>query len=346
MSVPAPAQSPPAERVYLDAYLRPLAPWLERPDVTDILINAPGEVWVETLGGVAERFTAPELTETSLRRLAGQIAAAAHQGVNRESPLLAATLPSGARVQVVAPPATRGPMAIAIRKQVVSDLSIADYDAGGGFDQVRAVDLAQPSTEEVALQEALDAGRVGDFLRLAVLTRRNIIISGGTSTGKTTFLNALVKEVPQDERLVVIEDTPEVRLIHPNSVGLVAVRGRLGEAGVTVEDLLQASLRLRPDRIILGELRGAEAYSFLRAVNSGHPGSITTVHADNPRAALDQLALMVMQGGLMLSRTEIVTYVETMVDVVVQLSRAHGRRHVSEIALLRPLGRNEGDRPG
>ena len=323
----------PVERVYLDAYLRPLMAWLERPDVTDILINAPGEVWVETLGGVAQRFDAPELNDTALRRLAGQIAAAAHQGVNRENPLLSANLPNGARVQIVAPPATRGPMAVAIRKHVVSDLTLDDYDAGGGFDRVRSVDLSQRSEDDRRLREALDAGRIADFLRMAVRLRKNVIVSGGTSTGKTTFLNALVKEIPREERLVVIEDTPEVRLEHPNAVGLIAVRGQLGETGVSAEDLLQASLRLRPDRIILGELRGAEAYSFLRAVNSGHPGSITTVHADNPRAAVEQIALMVLQGGPSLSRADIVEYVEGVVDVAVQLTRVDGRRAVSEIAL-------------
>ena len=323
----------PVERVYLDAYLRPLMAWLERPDVTDILINAPGEVWVETLGGVAQRFDAPELNDTALRRLAGQIAAAAHQGVNRENPLLSANLPNGARVQIVAPPATRGPMAVAIRKHVVSDLTLEDYDAGGGFDRVRSVDLSQRSEDDRRLREALDAGRIADFLRMAVRLRKNVIVSGGTSTGKTTFLNALVKEIPREERLVVIEDTPEVRLEHPNAVGLIAVRGQLGETGVSAEDLLQASLRLRPDRIILGELRGAEAYSFLRAVNSGHPGSITTVHADNPRAAVEQIALMVLQGGPSLSRADIVEYVEGVVDVAVQLTRVDGRRAVSEIAL-------------
>ncbi len=320
------------ERVYLDAFLRPLAAWLERPDVTDILINSPGEVWIETLGGPAERHAAPELNDTALRRLAAQIAAAAHQGVNRENPLLAATLPNGARVQVVAPPATRGPMAVAIRKHVVSDLTLDDYDAAGGFERARAVDLASRSQDDLRLRELLDAGRIPDFLRMAVRARKNVIISGGTSTGKTTFLNALVKEIPAEERLVVIEDTPEIRLEQPNSIGLVAVRGRLGEAGVSVEDLLQASLRLRPDRIILGELRGAEAYSFLRAVNSGHPGSITTVHADNPRAAVEQIALMVLQGGLSLSRSDIIEYVGGVVDVAVQLSRKDGRRQVTEVA--------------
>jgi type IV secretion system protein VirB11 len=328
----------PVERgVYLDAYLRPLAGWLERTDVTDILINTPGEVWVETLGGEAERHAAPELTEQALWRLASQIAAAAHQGVNRESPLLSATLPDGARVQIVAPPATRGPMAIAIRKHVVSDLSLDDYEGAGAFERARQTSLEERSELDRSLQAALDQHRIADFLRQSVLARKNIVISGGTSTGKTTFLNALVKEIPARERLVLIEDAAEVRLQHPNAVGLIAVRGELGEANVSAETLLQASLRLRPDRIILGELRGAEAYSFLRAVNSGHPGSITTVHADNPGAALEQIALMVLQSGAHLGRQEIIQYVSSMIDVAVQLRREAGRRVVSEI-VFKPRG--------
>jgi type IV secretion system protein VirB11 len=323
----------PLERgVYLEAYLRPLQGWLEQPDVTDILINAPGEVWVETLTGAAQRYLAPELTETALLRLAGQIAAAANQGINRENPLLSASLPDGARVQIVAAPATRGPMAIAIRKHVVNDLSLDDYVASGAFDGARRGSLQDRSELDLALQADLDEGRTADFLRRAVRGRKNIIVSGGTSTGKTTFLNALLKEIPASERLIVIEDTAEVRLERDNSIGLIAVRGELGQSSVTAEDLLQASLRMRPDRIILGELRGAEAYSFLRAVNSGHPGSITTVHADNPRAAVDQIALMVLQGGASLGRSEIIDYVAATVDVAVQLTRADGRRQISEIA--------------
>jgi type IV secretion system protein VirB11 len=321
-----------ASGIYLEAYLRPLARWLAQPDVTDILINAPGEVWVETLGGGTQRHSAPELTDAALWRLATQIAAAAHQGVNREHPLLAATLPSGARVQIIAPPATRGPMAIAIRKHVVSDLSLDDYASAGAFEQARRVSLDDGPDPDAALQAALDEGRIADFLRDAVRARKNIIVSGGTSTGKTTFLNALIKEIPERERLIVIEDTPEVKLAHPNAVGLVAVRGALGETSITVEDLMQATLRMRPDRIILGELRGAEAYSFLRAVNSGHPGSITTVHADSPRAAVDQIALMVLQGGANLGRNEIIEYVGGVVDVAVQLDRSAGRRIISEVA--------------
>jgi len=322
----------PGKGAYLGAYLKPLDPWLSRPDVTDILVNAPGEVWVETLGSPAERFPAPELTETNLRRLASQIAAASHQGVSREHPLLAATLPDGARVQIVGPPATRGPIAIAIRKHVVSDLSLRDYATAGAFDAVRNVDLNAGLEEDTALQALLDQGDIAKFLSEAVKARKNIIVSGGTSTGKTTFLNALIKEIPPSERLITIEDTPEVRLDHPNAVGLIAVRGSQGESRISVEDLLQASLRMRPDRIILGELRGAEAYSFLRAVNSGHPGSITTVHADSPQAAIDQIALMVLQAGAQLGRREIIDYVEGVIDVAVQLTRRNGRRAVSALA--------------
>ena len=321
-----------SQGVYLEAYLRPLGEWLNRDDVTDILINAPGEVWAETVGGGVERHAAPDLTDTALWRLVTQIAALGHQGVSREHPLLAASLPDGARVQVVAPPATRGPMALAIRKHVVTDLGLDDYAAAGAFDRARAVNLDARSDIDARMQALLDAGDIAAFLKMAVRGRKNIIISGGTSTGKTTFLNALVKEIPRDERLILIEDTPEVRMDHANAVGLIAARGGQGEARISVEDLLQASLRMRPDRIILGELRGAEAYSFLRAVNSGHPGSITTVHADSPRAAVDQIALMVMQAGANLGRGEIVDYVGAVIDVAVQLSRRDGRRQVSEIA--------------
>jgi type IV secretion system protein VirB11 len=148
-----------------------------------------------------------------------------------------------------------------------------------------------------------------------------------------------LKEVPAEERLILIEDAPEVRLERANWLGLLAPRGELGEAQVSMEDLLQASLRMRPDRIILGELRGREAYSFLRAVNSGHPGSITTVHADNPRAAVDQIVLMIMQSGIGLGRREILDYVAASVEVAVQLNRVEGKRVVSEVA-FNPRGRS------
>jgi type IV secretion system protein VirB11 len=132
----------------------------------------------------------------------------------------------------------------------------------------------------------------------------------------------------------VIEDAPEIRLDHPNAVGLIAVRGDQGEAQVDADDLLRASLRMRPDRILLGELRGPEAFAFLRAVNSGHPGSLTTVHADTPEGAIDQIALLAMTSGLDLGWDKIQTYVRRVIDVIVQLERQNRKRRVSDIRFL------------
>lgn len=323
--------------VYLSAYLAPLSPWLSRPDVTDVLVNRPGEVWVETTGGVMTREPADQLDEVALQRLARQIAAASHQGVNREQPLLSATLPDGARVQVVSPPATRGGLALAVRKHTISDLSLGDLARDGLFDEAHRTDLAREAEADAELEALLDGGDLGAFLKAAVKRRKTIVISGGTGTGKTTLLNALVKEIDRGERLVVIEDAAEIRLDHPNSVGLVAVRGELGEARVDADALLAAALRLRPDRIMLGELRGKEAFAFLRAVNSGHPGSLTTVHADSPAGALDQIALLALTSGLDLGWDKVQTYVGRVIDVVVQLDRTEGARRVTEV-LFRPHG--------
>lgn len=157
------------------------------------------------------------------------------------------------------------------------------------------------------------------------------MVAGGTSSGKTTFLNALLAEIPEHERLVLIEDTQELELKHENAVGLIAARGELSEAQISAEDLLIAALRLRPDRIILGELRGPEAFTFLRAINTGHPGSMTTIHADTPTRAIEQLVLLVLQAGTRLSRDDVRHYVRESVDVFVQLSRTNGKRSVSQV---------------
>ncbi len=175
---------------------------------------------------------------------------------------------------------------------------------------------------------------VGALLSEAVRQRKTILISGGASTGKTTFLNALLQEIPADERLILIEDTPELRLVHANAVGLIAVRGSLGEAEVTAEDLLIASLRMRPDRIILGEVRGNEAMTFLRAANTGHPGSLCTIHADSPERAIDQLALLVLQTGPRMAWEDITEYVRRSVDFVVQLKRRGGKRVVDSVLAI------------
>ncbi|KWV91774.1 P-type DNA transfer ATPase VirB11 [Erythrobacter sp. YT30] len=313
---------------YLDSFLAPLSAVLTREDVTDIWINRPGEIWIESLGGGIERIAEPCLDTKLLERLAKQIAAFSSQGISRAQPLLAATLPDGSRVQVAAPPATRDGYAFAIRRHVSADLSLSDWEDAGAFDVMDSADVEIDSERRFRSVMGREAATV---LRQAVRERRNILVSGGTSTGKTTFLNSLLAEIPSEERLILIEDTAELQLKHNNAVGLIAARGDLSEAQVSAEDLLIAALRMRPDRIILGELRGTEAFTFLRAVNTGHPGSMTTVHADTPARAIEQLALLVLQAGSKLSREDVRHYVRSSVDVFVQVVRRAGWRRVERI---------------
>jgi len=318
------------DRVYLRSYLEPLAFALDRAEVTDIYINRPGELWTETLGGAIERHEVPALDGALLARLARQVAALGHQGISREHPLLSASLPDGSRIQIVVPPATRGAIAMAIRKHVSADLTLDDYVSADAFRGIRRAGDGQEAAVD-RVRTLVDAGDIAAALREAVRGRLNILISGGTSSGKTTFLNALIREIPIEERLILIEDTPEIRLAHENAVGLIAARSALGEAAVTANDLVSASLRMRPDRIILGELRGPEAFAFLRAINTGHPGSMTTIHADSVERAFEQLALLVLEGGSTLQREDILAYVRTTVDLVLQLGRDATGRRVSGI---------------
>lgn len=321
MNVPAPANTDVAHLgVYLSAYLAPFQQWLADENVTEILVNQPGEVWTESAGqaGMA-RHEAPEIDDVLLSRLAAQVARFSHQGISRERPLLSATLPTGERIQIVSPPATRRHFALSIRRHRLLDVPLASYQREARGDVPKPWHDRDPNMDDIT------------FLRQAVRGGATILISGGTSSGKTTFLNALLREIPEHERIILVEDTPEIRLGDRNGVGLIAVKGETGEARVTTDELLQAALRLRPDRIVLGELRGGEAVSFLRAINTGHPGSFSTIHANSPQGALEQLALMVMQSGLGLSRLDTIAYVRSVVDLIVQLDRQGGQRGIAAI---------------
>ncbi len=307
--------------VYLEAYLAPFREWLDRDTITEIIVNRPGEVWIEdAVSPGMQRIDTPQIDDKLVQRLAEQVARVSHQGINREHPLLGATLPGGARIQFCGPPASRKHWAMAIRRHRRLDLPLDAYDAGP-LSPPGEADMPDPQTKPIA------------YLREAIRQRQTILISGGTSTGKTTFLNAMLGEIPRLERVVLVEDTPELKLPGENGVGLVAVKGELGEAKVTANELLQAALRLRPDRIVLGELRGAESVSFLRAINTGHPGSFSTIHANSLRGALEQLSLMVMQTGIGLSRSDTIAYAASVIDVVVQLGRDDsGKRGITQIA--------------
>ena len=322
---PADAPQVPSGSVYLDAYLAPFREWLERDTVTEILVNKPGEMWIEDAATPGmQRIELDTIDDKLVQRLAEQVARISHQGINREHPLLGATLPDGARIQFCGPPATRKHWAMAIRRHRRLDLPLDAYDSGPLVQESEA-DMPDPQERPI------------DFLRAAIRAKKTILISGGTSTGKTTFLNAMLGEIPREERVVLVEDTPELKFPGANAVGLVAVKGELGEAKVTSNELLQSALRLRPDRIVLGELRGAESVSFLRAINTGHPGSFSTIHANSLRGALEQLSLMVMQTGIGLTRTDTIAYAAGVIDVIVQLDRVDGRRGISAIAEARDL---------
>jgi type IV secretion system protein VirB11 len=335
--------------VYLRQAATPLRSWLEDPAVVEIMCNRPGEIWVERIDQHRmARHDVPALTERAIRSLAQMVAGTTQQSVNEETPLLSAAMPNGERFQGVLSPVAASGGAFAIRKQVLRDMTLDDYLALGGLDQVRItgpklVERDELSTLETDLSKGLrdpsPASRRA-WLRHAVENRVTMLISGGTSSGKTTFFNGLLKDVPEWERLVSIEDTRELRPPQPNYLALIASKGGQGRARTTIQDCLEAALRLRPDRIFMGEIRGAEAYSFLQAVNTGHPGSMSTLHADNPNGAYERLAMATMQAGLGLTKAELLAFVRFVVPIVIQVRRdpVTMKRGVSEIYFNRWSG--------
>lgn len=315
----------------LETYLEPLQKIFAEDGVNEISINRPFEAWVENKGDIRYE-SLPTMDLDHLKGLALLVAQSTDQRISEENPLLSATLPTGFRIQIVIPPACEpGTIGMSIRKPSAMKLDLDGYEKIGAFDATAVEELHDENKEK--LLKLLEEKQIKEFLRMAILTKQNIIVSGGTSTGKTTFTNAMLKTIPKEERLITAEDAREIDLAeHPNRLHLLASKGGQGRAKVTTQDLIEACLRLRPDRIIVGELRGAEAFSFLRAINTGHPGSISTLHADTPMMAIEQLKLMVMQAGLGMPPSEIKEYILNVVDIVIQLKRGEkGRRFVSEI---------------
>lgn len=318
--------------VYLSQYLGVFEEFLSDPLVSEICVNKPQEVWVERMGEPSmQKHDLPKLSQDLLLRLGRLIASNSEQSLSSEKPLLSASLPTGERIQFAMPPAAKYGVALSIRKQVIQDMNLDDYAEAGAFEDTVVSNPNAENADDQILRTLLEEQKLQEFISQAVKLKKNILVSGGTSTGKTTLLNAMLKEIDSAERIITIEDTPEVNPPHKNHLSLLASKGDQGNCKITIQDLLESSLRFRPDRILLGELRGKEAYSFLRAVNTGHPGSITTIHADTPTGAFEQIALMVMQGENGLTHEQIMTYTKSIIDVVVQLKRTGGKRHISEI---------------
>ena len=342
----------------LQAYLAPLRPWLDAPGVTDLCINRPGEVFVER-HAVWQRFEAPELSFTHLQALARTLATYTGQHVDEQQPLLSATLPrrsgdtsdlvGGERVQVIGPPAVdANTVALCIRKPSTSRTTLRALSQGTLDQQTTGTNGSRPAgifSRTLRDRTRLDpvdeellsmqrAHRLEDFLRLAVQQRRTIVVAGRTGSGKTTLMRGLIEEIPATERLITIEDAAELFMPgHVNSLHLFFSRGDQGAAKVSASSLLEACLRLRPDRILLAEMRGEEAFSFLRLAASGHPGSLTSVHAGSAELAFDQIALMARQSpaGKGLTLPELHALASSVIDVVVHMDVDVRGRFVSGI---------------
>jgi type IV secretion system protein VirB11 len=314
----------------LEHYLKPLRRHLEPVDVTELVINRPGEFAIETTRGWSW-VEAPELTEAVLKPLAIAAAAATHQDVTAETPICSTVLPSGERCQVVLPPAAER-ISVTLRKPSERALGMDDFAAAGLFESVAvANDALKP--EETQLLALRDAGDWPAFFEAAVKARKNILISGATGSGKTTFAKGLIPLIPENERLITIEDARELVVPHRNVVHLLYAKDGQGLARVGAKELLESALRMRPDRILLQELRDGTAFYYLRNVNSGHPGSITTIHADSAALAFEQLTLLVKEseGGRDLARDDIRSLLHLLVDVVVQMRRQGGRFRITEV---------------
>jgi type IV secretion system protein VirB11 len=318
---------------FLGTYLTPLAPLFLRDDLVEVAINPDGKVWIERKGAThMERVAHLSIDRVLSTNLSQAIASAVGVQFSDKKPTVSGKIVWGdmaIRAQVVAPPIVEGGMAITFRPfKVAADQLIEPQLLHGGL-----VDLDTRRRERAGEAMTLaEGGQVVEAMRLCVEERMNILISGGTSTGKTTFARSLLSMVDSDERILTIEDAYELFPRQENAVALKADRGAQGER--TPARLLEASLRMRPDRIILGELRGEESRTFLEAINTGHGGSFTTIHADTARKAIDRLAIMVMAAGLGMGFEDVKRYCEGSVDLVVQLSRQGGRRGVAEILCM------------
>ena len=321
--------------IALLSYLKPLQPYLNQEGVSELCINKPEEVWLEKAGRFT-RHDVPELTENHLRQLAHLIAENNHKDLSATKPLLSATLPHGERCQFVLPPACdKEQLICAIRKQSMVDMTLDDWEARGAFAQVKKIGHQNKHYLDASIRTCYQEGRWKDLIELAVNAKLNIIISGGTSTAKTSFLNSCLKAIPQHERLITIEGVREARITLPNKVHLLANED--DDARTTsMLDLLKACLRLRPDRIFVSEIRGREAYPFLRACISGHPGSLTTLHADSIEHALMQLCFMLSEAPELQRADEarLRSIINSSVNLIIQMTRLDdGERVIEDICL-------------
>lgn len=318
--------------------LQPFEKALAHPDVTEVCVNRPGEMFVEAKGEWHHREV-PELTFDSLKSLGVAVAAHSRNDLSETRPILSAVLPDSERIQIVLPPACEaGTVSVTIRKPSHQVRTLAEYEEQGFFRHIKPLAAGLTDAEQ-RLIELKDSGDYLGFLREAVRMGLNIVIAGETGSGKTTFMKALMQEIPRIQRIITIEDVPELFLPnHPNHVHLFypseAGAGG-GAAVVTSAALLRSCLRMKPDRILLAELRGAETFDFINVCASGHGGSITSCHAGSANLTFERLALMVMENekGRQLPHAVIQKLLYLVVDVVLHVHNSGGAdgRHITEL---------------
>jgi pilus assembly protein CpaF len=292
-------------------FLRPVEHLILDPEISEIMINPSSRVFIERQGKV-EPVPNVELNQKSLQVALKNIARLLGDDISEAKPILDARLPDGSRIAAVIPPCSLHGTTITIRKFTQNQFNLQDLIRLGTLDQ----GLAR-------------------LLEDKIQVRSNVLISGGTSTGKTTLLNVLTDLIPEEERLVLIEDTAEIRIRRNNLVRLEARREQSHSPAVTIRELLKATLRHRPDRIIVGEIRGGEAFDFLQALNTGHSGTLSTIHANSAYHAIARFTSCVLQSGIDLPYKAIKSNLADCINLLLHIERKGGHRFVSELVEIR-----------
>jgi pilus assembly protein CpaF len=292
-------------------FLRPIEHLILDPEISEIMVNGPNHVFIER-AGYLQAVPDVKLTAQSLTVAVKNIARRLGDDISESKPILDSRLPDGSRVAALLPPCSICGVALTIRKFNSHKFTMQDLVATGTL---------TPGTAEQLVK--------------CVLHKKNILISGGTSTGKTTLANALTEFIPNHERVVLIEDTAEIQIQKENVLRFEARREQNGRPAVTIRDLLKATLRHRPDRIILGEIRGAEAFDLLQLLNTGHSGTISTVHANSAAQGISRFTTCVLQSGVEIPYRAIKTNIAECLNALVQLQRRPGARFVSEVLEIR-----------
>lgn len=308
--------------------------YMSSAEVTEICINRPGELYLETTSGW-RYVQVPTLTFERARQFCTAVVNESNTGqrITDTEPMVSLTFPTGQRAQFVIPPACDpGKVSITIRLPAKQSRTLQQYEEQGFFAQIleQITSVGEHDQELLELKKARD---YGGFFRKAVAYRKNIVVSGATGSGKTTFMKSLVDHIPGDERLITIEDARELFIPQPNVVHLLYSKGGQSAANITAKSCMEACLRMKPDRIILAELRGDESFYFIRNCASGHPGSITSCHSGSTMQTWDQLALMVKASteGSGLEFDTIKRLLMMTIDIVVHIKAHAGRRYITGI---------------